>query len=204
MFALLGALGGAAVVGFLGLFGQSLQSKNENQRLKRQLNHERELRDLEALRILLGDAAEALGVARKAWIRLGRFWGVSQVGSGAAKRDEAQLEQRESAGATRSALDRLRIHLDPTDPTLAAYEHAMVVLDAIAELYSERPSPQTHNERLQQLGDELGTQMVEFARLARAKVAPRLPRGLWSRTRTTRSSRNPDRIAGIRVLDQEG
>lgn len=58
-FALAGAFVGAVVVGVLGLVGQRYQSGGENERLRLQLEHERDLRDLEVLRVLCGDAAEA-------------------------------------------------------------------------------------------------------------------------------------------------
>jgi hypothetical protein len=44
-FALVGALGGAVVVGFLGLVGQRMQSRSESGRLERHLEHDRAERD---------------------------------------------------------------------------------------------------------------------------------------------------------------
>jgi hypothetical protein len=171
-FALAGALIGAVVVGLLGLVGQRYQSFRENERLRLQLGHDRDLRDLEVLRVLCGDAAEALGSVRKAYIRMGKFWSVER-GTPHPKRDEAEAEQREAAGAARSALDRLRLQLAPSDPLMAAYEVAMRTLDEIAEVYVERSMSEDDAAKLKKLGDKLGDQMARFAKEARIRVGPR-------------------------------
>jgi hypothetical protein len=121
----------------LGLTGQQLQSRSENHRLRQQLDHDRDQRDLEVLRRVLDDAAEALGSVRKAYVRMGKYWAVER-GTPHPKRDDAEAEQRAAAGAARSALDRLRLQLTPDDPLMAAFEAAMQTLDEIAELYVER------------------------------------------------------------------
>ncbi len=171
-FALAGAFVGAVVVGVLGLVGQRYQSGGENERLRLQLEHERDLRDLEVLRMLCGDAAEALGSVRKAYIRMGKYWAIER-GTPHPKREEAEAEQREAAGAARSALDRLRLQLAPGDPLMAAYDVAMRTLDEIAELYVERSMSQDDATKLKELGDKLGDQMTRFAKLARSRVGPR-------------------------------
>ena len=174
-FALAGALGGAVVVGVLGLLGQHFHSSSENKRLEQQLEHDRDQRDLEVLRLLLGEAAEALGGVRKAYIRLLRFW-VPQTQVANLRREAAEAEQREASGAARSVLDRLRIQLEPDNPIMAAYESAMTTLDAIAELYLDvdRGQSEANRSRLKELGDKLGSQMDDFARLSRSRVGPRV------------------------------
>lgn len=103
---------------------------------------------------------------------MGKYWAIER-GTPHPKREEAEAEQREAAGAARSALDRLRLQLAPSDPLMAAYDVAMRTLDEIAELYVERSMSQDDATKLKELGDKLGDQMTRFAKLARSRVGPR-------------------------------
>ena len=99
---------------------------------------------------------------------MGKYWAIER-GTPHPKREEAEAEQRETAGAARSALDRLRLQLAPSDPLMVAYDVAMRTLDEIAELYVERSMSQDDATKLKELGD----QMMRFAKLARSRVGPR-------------------------------
>ncbi len=170
-YALAGALGGAIVTGVLGLIGLGVQSRHENARLHTQLTHDRDQQDLEVLRAILGDAAEALGKVRTAFIRLLRYVNVGSVGSEAARREDAMTQQRTAAAAARAALDRLRLQLPPNDEVMKAYETVMETLDKIADLVATRPHG--YKEEVEILGLALQANTEEFSRLARGRVGPR-------------------------------
>ena len=170
-YALAGALGGAVVTGILGIIGLSLQSLHENARLQKKLNHERDQQDLEVLRTILGDASEALGEVRTAFIRLLRYVHVGAVGSETARRDDAMAQQRAAAAATRSALDRMRLQLPPDDAVMKAYEAVMQTLDKVADLVQQRSSD--YKRQIEAIDPTLKTQTEEFISLARARVGPR-------------------------------
>jgi hypothetical protein len=173
IFTLAGALGGAAVVGVLGLLGQRAQIRSGDRRLEKQLNHARDQRDLEILTVLLGDGAEALGAVRKSFMRLIRLW-ANEVPSSDPRREDAAADQRAASGAARSVLDRLGLHLAADDPIFREYKGAMLTLDEIGDLlYGAGTEPyEFHRTKIEDLGSNLERQITGFADLARARVGP--------------------------------
>jgi hypothetical protein len=170
-YALAGALGGAVVTGVLGVAGLALQSRHENGRLLLRLNHDQDQQDLAVLRTILGDAAEALGQDRTAFIRLLRYIDVPSGSVDRARRDDAMSQQRRAAAATRAALDRLRLQLEPGDELLSAYEAVMQALDKIADLVATRP--QGYYDAIAALDPTLAERTDKFIRLALERVGPR-------------------------------
>jgi hypothetical protein len=163
-FALAGALGGAVVVGVLGLLSQWFQSKREVKN-----------RDFDFLRALLGDAAETLGAVRKSYVRLQSFW-QPLTGDPTDRQRAAETEQREATSAARRVLDRLRLQFPPDDAIMAEYEKAVETADAMAAHYVDVGQGAPERGRLKELGDALGKQMDNFASLSRARVGPRSAR----------------------------
>jgi adenylosuccinate lyase len=170
-FALAGALGGAAVTGLLGFLGLKAQSNAQKRHLEQQLDHDRDQTDLELLRSILGDAAEALGMVRAAFIRLLRFVPFGPVGQESQRRDDAMTQQRVAAAAARSALDRMRLQLPPDDEVMIAYEKVMTTLDEVATEIVERAPG--YEQKIAEIDPRLEADMGDFIRRARDRVGPR-------------------------------
>jgi hypothetical protein len=171
-FALIGALGGAIVTGVLGMLGLTFQSRYENARQQREFEHNREQHDLDVLRTIAGNAAEALGQARTALVRLLRVqFGPTGSEATTQRRDDAMSQQRAAAAATRSALDRLRLQLPPDDELMKAYEIAMQTLDRVIDIIQQKPYD--FESQVEEEGRLLEMETGEFTRIARARVGPR-------------------------------
>lgn len=168
------ALLGAFVVGALGVIGLLLQSRAEDRRLTKRLDHDREREDLELLRSVLSDGAEALGMVKTAYRRLMQTW-ANELPNGDPRRERATAEQRAAAARSRSVLDRLALYLPPEDAVFQSYKDAMLTLDEVADLlYSSawREPYHDYDATVEELGTKLEKEMAVFAGSARARVGP--------------------------------
>ena len=146
----------------------------EATRLGVQLAHDRELKELEALRLVLDEGAEALSRARLATVRLTRFW-ANQVATDDPRHADATAAQRESIAQVRGVRQRLVLRLRPHDDIVERYEAAGLVLDAFATIF-KRAEPTNYvqfQNKVQGLGDELTKCTDEFLEVSRLRVGPR-------------------------------
>lgn len=139
---------------------------------KARLRGDRELREVEALLKVVDDGAEALGAAKAALARLGRFWAAGLTPEDARRRD-AQAQQRATASQCRSVLHRLSVRLQPDDPILKCYESAIHPLRKMIDIYAKEPIYTTAvQEQLQTLDTKLEGGTTAFLEAARRRVGP--------------------------------
>jgi hypothetical protein len=164
-----------AIVGVGGtIAGVLLGSGTAFWRQKKQLAHDRELRDIEALRQVLDEGAEALGTAKAAQVRLARLWR-EWMPAKQTKLDDAATEQRAAVARARSVSHRLELRLAPDDPVLQRYQRAGNTLDELAAITMKASPGQNydkHREQLLALDKNLGTDTKEFLNEARARFGP--------------------------------
>jgi hypothetical protein len=144
-------------------------------RLRAQLKHDRELRDVEHLRSVLDEAA---GLLETAIARLFEY--------GAARHDEDQTEEdieeaRERAVEARWAMERherrLDIRLPRDEPAAVAYSAAIDAIEGAINALGRTPTPTATD--LENFADmrKLGAQQhARFTAAARNLVGVRLPR----------------------------
>jgi hypothetical protein len=169
-----------ALVGVAGtVLGVLLGAGTAFWRQKNALAHDRQLRELEALRVVLDDGAEALGAAKAAQVRLARLWQTWMPSAGTqprdAKYDEAAADQRAAIGRARSVSHRLDLRLPADDEVLVTYQAAGKTLDELAEITKGAPHNfNQHRVRLVELDDALGSQIKVFLEAARTNYGPGL------------------------------
>lgn len=148
-------------------------------RQMKQLAYDREVRELEALRRVLDEGAEALGTAKASQVRLARLWR-DWMPAKQPKLDEATSEQRAAVAHARSVSHRLDLRLPPDDPVLQRYKTAGKTLDELAAITMNASPGQNYfnyHEQLAEIDERLGAQTQAFLDEARASFGPRLTRG---------------------------
>jgi hypothetical protein len=168
-----------ALVGVGGtIVGVLIGAGTASRRQVKQLAHDREVRELETLRQVLDEGAEALGTAKASQVRLVRLWR-DWMPTKQPKLDEAANEQRAAIAHARSVSHRLDLRLPPSDPVLQRYKTAGKALDELAALTMNASgwNYANYREQLGEIDERLGTHTQAFLDEARARFGPRLPRG---------------------------
>jgi hypothetical protein len=154
---------------------QRAQLSDERARLSRQLQHDRDLRDLEELRTLLDDASDALGRHGSDFLALWRA--VAALGPYASGADRAEAEklvnpyEKTDERCTRLS-ERLMLRLGEGSPLVAAYRRSLHARRVAVEEVLEPSEPLTDDARqyLQGQYDAAVDAHNEFFRLSHALV----------------------------------
>jgi hypothetical protein len=183
---------GAALLGAaIGVGGSWLQQKSkvgadktqlkerlaaEEARLDKQLAHNRELNELEALRKVLDEGGEALAKGKVAMTRLANLWahGVPEDDPG---KVEAQSEQRESVKLAQSVASRLWLRLPAGDLVLGRYEEATDALSDLATFLMTTAGPSNysiHEQEFERLFRDLESSILDFWRPAQQRYGPKV------------------------------
>lgn len=165
---------GAYVAAGIAIAVAILAAVTAQRRLRQQLAHDRELRDLEALRAVLDESASALAEATLALARLVRLWS-RRVPDEDPRVSEASAAQRASVRAVRAAIYRLAMRLPSNDPVVQKFEQTYSALDVIAGL-QQRLAPNEPYEQwypqIQEASQRVEEHRQRFLEAAREKIGP--------------------------------
>lgn len=176
------------------LAGVALGALLAGWRLKKQLAHERELKELEALTNVIDDAAATIASAKMILARLVKLWGTG-VRADDPMVVAASTEQRSAVENARIAGNRLALRLASDDPILTSYGEARNVFDEITEIYKKRSDESGANyvlydKQLEELGKKLGDSVDVFLEHARVRVGPKSEKlTAWKALRTGASEK---------------
>jgi hypothetical protein len=155
----------------------------EQTRLDRQLAHDRELKELEALRVVLDEAGEALAKGRVNMSRIANLWRQGLPPDDPNKVD-AEAEQRSLGSLAESVGHRLMLRLPQGDLVAGHFIEAIDDLSAIARFftkYARQTNYAEHQENLDQLASKYEESVLSFVIAAQgrygAKVKPQGDRG---------------------------
>lgn len=183
---------GAALLGAaIGVGGSWLQQKSkvgadkaqlnerlaaEETRLDKQLAHDRELNELEALRKVLDEGGEALAKGMLVMNRIANLWRQG-LADGSPSKSAAEAEQRDLVALVHGVASRLALRLPAGDLVLGRYQEAAEALNDISTFFVARASPTNfaeHQYEFEGLLNELDSCALNFLLPAQQRYGPKI------------------------------
>jgi hypothetical protein len=154
LYTLVGTLGGVVVGSGISYLLQRAKIGADTTQLTQRLAHEREQRELQALRQVLDEAGEALAKGRVNTLRIANLWRQG-LGPDDPNMLDAEAEQRVLGHLAESATHRLRLRLPENDVVGERLDEAIDKLVAIAAFmtrHAQQGNFQVHADTLAELG----------------------------------------------------